>query len=183
MVENVHVNFYWLLFNGSPPKDPKSNPHQEDVGSRHTHPNKQQQITTIAISDCTKEIDIMSTPTTFWRLAGLSYTQVRPNRNVERRVEKTAKNRTESWEIIYFCRLRQKDFVQIFLHIHLWTTFPFYLHQFVTRAASTVRASLKEPAKTKAMANETFSYNAAPWSAGKSQGKTNVSELGKAGLA
>jgi hypothetical protein len=56
------------------------------------------------------------------------------------------------------------------------------LHQFVTRAASTVRASLKDPAKTKAMANETFSYNAAAWKDGASLGKTKVTELGKAGL-
>ena len=54
--------------------------------------------------------------------------------------------------------------------------------QFVTRAATTMRASLKEPAKTKAMANESFSYNAGIWKEGKSQGKTPVSDLGAAGL-
>lgn len=38
---------------------------------------------------------------------------------------------------------------------------PFFLPipQFVTRASSTVRAGLKEPAKSKAMAQEHFAYN------------------------
>jgi len=71
----------------------------------------------------------MSTPTTFWRLAGMSYTQ------------------------------------------------------YVTRAASTVRASLKEPAKSKAMELESLSYNAAVWSNAESQGKNAVDTLGKAGAS
>ena len=57
-----------------------------------------------------------------------------------------------------------------------------YPQQFLTRASSAVRASLKEPAKSKAMAQEKFSYNAAVWKDGASQGKTKISELAKAGL-
>eukprot|EP00558_Chaetoceros_sp_UNC1202_P003658 CAMPEP_0197234792 /NCGR_PEP_ID=MMETSP1429-20130617/2446_1 /TAXON_ID=49237 /ORGANISM="Chaetoceros sp., Strain UNC1202" /LENGTH=70 /DNA_ID=CAMNT_0042693281 /DNA_START=70 /DNA_END=282 /DNA_ORIENTATION=+ len=70
----------------------------------------------------------MSTPTTFWRLAGMSYTQ------------------------------------------------------YVTRAATAMRTALKEPAKTKAMANEAFSYNATVWEGGVGSGKKNISKLGDAGL-
>lgn len=69
----------------------------------------------------------MSTPTTFWRLAGMSYTQ------------------------------------------------------YVMKSTSTVRAALKGPAKTKAMELEAFSYNAAAWSSGQSQGKNAVDSLAKAG--
>eukprot|EP00561_Arcocellulus_cornucervis_P013594 CAMPEP_0185802208 /NCGR_PEP_ID=MMETSP1322-20130828/1878_1 /TAXON_ID=265543 /ORGANISM="Minutocellus polymorphus, Strain RCC2270" /LENGTH=70 /DNA_ID=CAMNT_0028497961 /DNA_START=62 /DNA_END=274 /DNA_ORIENTATION=+ len=70
----------------------------------------------------------MTTPTTFWRLAGMSYVQ------------------------------------------------------FVTRASSTVRAGLKEPARSKAMAQESFTYNTSKWSAGDQGEKVAVDALGKAGL-
>eukprot|EP00521_Asterionellopsis_glacialis_P005405 CAMPEP_0195266904 /NCGR_PEP_ID=MMETSP0706-20130129/12282_1 /TAXON_ID=33640 /ORGANISM="Asterionellopsis glacialis, Strain CCMP134" /LENGTH=71 /DNA_ID=CAMNT_0040321573 /DNA_START=27 /DNA_END=242 /DNA_ORIENTATION=+ len=69
----------------------------------------------------------MSTPTTFWRLAGMSYTQ------------------------------------------------------YVTRASSTLRAALKEPARSKALEQEKFSYNAAKWAAGETSGKTPIDTLKKAG--
>eukprot|EP00560_Eucampia_antarctica_P008849 CAMPEP_0197823728 /NCGR_PEP_ID=MMETSP1437-20131217/1049_1 /TAXON_ID=49252 ORGANISM="Eucampia antarctica, Strain CCMP1452" /NCGR_SAMPLE_ID=MMETSP1437 /ASSEMBLY_ACC=CAM_ASM_001096 /LENGTH=70 /DNA_ID=CAMNT_0043423037 /DNA_START=88 /DNA_END=300 /DNA_ORIENTATION=- len=69
----------------------------------------------------------MTTPTTFWRLAGMSYVQ------------------------------------------------------YVTKASSTVRAALKEPAKSKAMAQETFSYNKAAWDSGKQGEKKLVDVLSKAG--
>lgn len=44
-----------------------------------------------------------------------------------------------------------------------------------------MRAALKEPAKTKAMGNETFSYNAAKWEAGVSTAKVPVTNLSAAG--
>ncbi|KAL3790387.1 hypothetical protein ACHAWO_011602 [Cyclotella atomus] len=69
----------------------------------------------------------MSTPTTFWRLAGVSYVQ------------------------------------------------------YVTKASSTVRAALKEPAKSKAMAQEAFSYNKAVWSQGTMGTKTMVDSLKNVG--
>lgn len=53
--------------------------------------------------------------------------------------------------------------------------------QYVTRASSTMRAALKEPAKTKAMGNETFSYNAAKWDAGAPIAKVPISNLSAAG--
>eukprot|EP00569_Conticribra_weissflogii_P000688 CAMPEP_0171356832 /NCGR_PEP_ID=MMETSP0878-20121228/45929_1 /TAXON_ID=67004 /ORGANISM="Thalassiosira weissflogii, Strain CCMP1336" /LENGTH=70 /DNA_ID=CAMNT_0011862859 /DNA_START=737 /DNA_END=949 /DNA_ORIENTATION=+ len=65
----------------------------------------------------------MSTPTTFWRLAGVSYVQ------------------------------------------------------YVTKASSTVRAALKEPAKSKAMAQEVFSYNRSQWVDGQQGAKTMVDGL------
>eukprot|EP00979_Chaetoceros_neogracilis_P008279 scaffold1837_cov242-Chaetoceros_neogracile.AAC.6 len=71
----------------------------------------------------------MSTPTTFWRIAGMSYTQ------------------------------------------------------YVTRAATAVRNGLKEPAKTKALQHETFSYNAASWEAGKIGPKKQVNKLTNAGIS
>eukprot|EP00956_Cyclotella_meneghiniana_P010205 scaffold14075_cov72-Cyclotella_meneghiniana.AAC.3 len=69
----------------------------------------------------------MSTPTTFWRLAGVSYVQ------------------------------------------------------YVTKASSTVRAALKEPAKSKALAQETFSYNRATWTNGEMEKKNLVDSLAAVG--
>eukprot|EP00580_Thalassiosira_gravida_P003757 CAMPEP_0201621782 /NCGR_PEP_ID=MMETSP0492-20130828/47064_1 /ASSEMBLY_ACC=CAM_ASM_000837 /TAXON_ID=420259 /ORGANISM="Thalassiosira gravida, Strain GMp14c1" /LENGTH=71 /DNA_ID=CAMNT_0048091343 /DNA_START=564 /DNA_END=779 /DNA_ORIENTATION=+ len=65
----------------------------------------------------------MTTPTTFWRLAGVSYVQ------------------------------------------------------YVTKASSAVRAALKEPAKSKAMTQEAFSYNRASWTGGVQGAKTPVNNL------
>ena len=58
----------------------------------------------------------------------------------------------------------------------------YFVPQFVTRASSAVRAGLKEPAKSKAMAQESFTYNASKWSAGEQGDKVAVEALGKAGL-
>ena len=44
-----------------------------------------------------------------------------------------------------------------------------------------MRAGLKEPAKTKAMAQEAFSYNASVWEAGVQGEKAAVDALSKAG--
>ena len=57
-----------------------------------------------------------------------------------------------------------------------------FVPQFVTRASSTVRAGLKEPAKSKAMAQESFKFNTSKWSAGEQGEKVAVDALGKAGL-
>eukprot|EP00585_Thalassiosira_rotula_P005993 CAMPEP_0196134832 /NCGR_PEP_ID=MMETSP0910-20130528/3648_1 /TAXON_ID=49265 /ORGANISM="Thalassiosira rotula, Strain GSO102" /LENGTH=70 /DNA_ID=CAMNT_0041394863 /DNA_START=52 /DNA_END=264 /DNA_ORIENTATION=+ len=69
----------------------------------------------------------MTTPTTFWRLAGVSYVQ------------------------------------------------------YVTKASSTVRAALKEPAKSKAMTQEAFSYNRSTWTGGEQGAKTLVNNLKSVG--
>ena len=53
--------------------------------------------------------------------------------------------------------------------------------QYVNKAASSIRGALKEPAKRQAMANETFSYNAAAWEGGKIGTKVNVTKLQAAG--
>eukprot|EP00550_Attheya_septentrionalis_P009808 CAMPEP_0198283674 /NCGR_PEP_ID=MMETSP1449-20131203/3248_1 /TAXON_ID=420275 /ORGANISM="Attheya septentrionalis, Strain CCMP2084" /LENGTH=72 /DNA_ID=CAMNT_0043980397 /DNA_START=69 /DNA_END=287 /DNA_ORIENTATION=+ len=53
--------------------------------------------------------------------------------------------------------------------------------QYVTKATSTVRMALKEPAKSKAMQQEIFEYNAASWVAGKQGAKTAVTKLAMAG--
>lgn len=55
------------------------------------------------------------------------------------------------------------------------------LIQYVTRAATAVRNGLKEPAKTKAMQHEAFSYNAAAWESGKSGKKKLIQTLSEAG--
>jgi hypothetical protein len=44
-----------------------------------------------------------------------------------------------------------------------------------------MRAGLKEPAKSQAMKNETFSYNAAVWENGATGKKTAVQDLSQAG--
>ena len=53
--------------------------------------------------------------------------------------------------------------------------------QYVTRASSTLRAALKEPARSKAMAQEKFGYNASKWSDGMIGEKAKIDALGKAG--
>ena len=53
--------------------------------------------------------------------------------------------------------------------------------QYVTRAATSVRGALKEPAKRKAMAQESFTYNASAWEAGKQGRKTQIVSLSAAG--
>ena len=60
---------------------------------------------------------------------------------------------------------------------HFSTTMSLIPMQYVTKASSAVRAALKEPAKTKAMAQETFSYNRATWSEGTMGAKTLVDGL------
>ena len=65
-------------------------------------------------------------------------------------------------------------------NIHLTFIFVFF-SQFVTRAASAMRAGLKEPAKSQAMKNEVFSYNAAVWENGVGGKKSLVQDLSKAG--
>eukprot|EP00571_Detonula_confervacea_P007210 CAMPEP_0172329334 /NCGR_PEP_ID=MMETSP1058-20130122/60827_1 /TAXON_ID=83371 /ORGANISM="Detonula confervacea, Strain CCMP 353" /LENGTH=70 /DNA_ID=CAMNT_0013046505 /DNA_START=65 /DNA_END=277 /DNA_ORIENTATION=+ len=69
----------------------------------------------------------MTTPTTFWRLAGVSYVQ------------------------------------------------------YVSKASSTVRAALKEPAKSKALTQEAFAYNRAQWTTGVQGEKTLVDALKSVG--
>eukprot|EP00545_Synedropsis_sp_CCMP1620_P006431 CAMPEP_0119005958 /NCGR_PEP_ID=MMETSP1176-20130426/2028_1 /TAXON_ID=265551 /ORGANISM="Synedropsis recta cf, Strain CCMP1620" /LENGTH=71 /DNA_ID=CAMNT_0006957823 /DNA_START=94 /DNA_END=309 /DNA_ORIENTATION=+ len=46
--------------------------------------------------------------------------------------------------------------------------------QYVGKSASTIRAGLKEPAKRKAMAQETFAYNRAIWKGGEQSAKEEV---------
>ncbi|CAB9526239.1 Mitochondrial ATP synthase epsilon chain [Seminavis robusta] len=53
--------------------------------------------------------------------------------------------------------------------------------QYVNKAASTMRGALKEPAKTKAMAQEAFQYNTSVWSGGVQGAKTPVTSMGAAG--
>eukprot|EP00584_Thalassiosira_punctigera_P016487 CAMPEP_0172549882 /NCGR_PEP_ID=MMETSP1067-20121228/22576_1 /TAXON_ID=265564 ORGANISM="Thalassiosira punctigera, Strain Tpunct2005C2" /NCGR_SAMPLE_ID=MMETSP1067 /ASSEMBLY_ACC=CAM_ASM_000444 /LENGTH=67 /DNA_ID=CAMNT_0013337323 /DNA_START=84 /DNA_END=287 /DNA_ORIENTATION=+ len=67
----------------------------------------------------------MTTPTTFWRLAGVSYVQ------------------------------------------------------YVNKASSTLRMALREPAKSKAVAQETFAYNRSQWTEGAQGPKTMVGKFSK----
>ncbi|KAL7530770.1 hypothetical protein ACHAWF_003510, partial [Thalassiosira exigua] len=53
--------------------------------------------------------------------------------------------------------------------------------QYVTKASSTVRAALKEPAKSKAMAQEAFAYNRSHWTGGTQGEKTMVEALKQVG--
>jgi len=53
--------------------------------------------------------------------------------------------------------------------------------QYVTKASSTLRAALKEPAKSKAMAQETFSYNRSVWSNGEQGAKKLTDSLAAVG--
>ncbi|KAI2495477.1 hypothetical protein MHU86_6676 [Fragilaria crotonensis] len=49
--------------------------------------------------------------------------------------------------------------------------------QYVSKSASTIRAALKEPAKRKAAAQETFTYKTATWENGVQGPKTVVSKV------
>ncbi|GMI16046.1 hypothetical protein TrLO_g1420 [Triparma laevis f. longispina] len=69
----------------------------------------------------------MSTPTTFWRLAGMTYMG------------------------------------------------------YVTRATSALRGGLKEPARTKAFAGQSFSYNRSTFADAVQSGKTEITKLATAG--
>jgi hypothetical protein len=51
----------------------------------------------------------------------------------------------------------------------------------VTKASSTVRAALKEPAKSKAMAQEGFVFNRSHWTNGKQGEKSLIDGLKKVG--
>jgi len=53
--------------------------------------------------------------------------------------------------------------------------------QYVNTAATAMRGALKEPVKMKAMAQESFSYNSAAWSAGQAGTKTRIEALNAAG--
>jgi hypothetical protein len=60
-------------------------------------------------------------------------------------------------------------------------SFHHYHHQYVNRASSAVRGALKEPARTKAMAQEHFQYNASTWENGTQGVKTAIQSLKAAG--
>eukprot|EP00587_Corethron_hystrix_P014129 CAMPEP_0113300184 /NCGR_PEP_ID=MMETSP0010_2-20120614/1921_1 /TAXON_ID=216773 ORGANISM="Corethron hystrix, Strain 308" /NCGR_SAMPLE_ID=MMETSP0010_2 /ASSEMBLY_ACC=CAM_ASM_000155 /LENGTH=67 /DNA_ID=CAMNT_0000153569 /DNA_START=116 /DNA_END=319 /DNA_ORIENTATION=+ /assembly_acc=CAM_ASM_000155 len=51
--------------------------------------------------------------------------------------------------------------------------------QFLNRATSTLRASLKEPARSKAAANDSYSYSRNVWEAGKPTQKAIVESISK----
>ncbi|GAX22503.1 hypothetical protein FisN_14Hh125 [Fistulifera solaris] len=53
--------------------------------------------------------------------------------------------------------------------------------QYINKAAGTMRSVLKEPAKTRAMAQEAYGYNAAVWEAGKQGPKLPVANIQQAG--
>ena len=53
--------------------------------------------------------------------------------------------------------------------------------QYANRAASSVRSALKEPAKSKLMAQGEFSFKTSTWSAGEQGAKTEITALGGAG--
>ena len=51
----------------------------------------------------------------------------------------------------------------------------------MNKAASTIRGALKEPAKRKAMAQDSVSYNASVWEAGHQGPKVHVTSVEAAG--
>ena len=61
------------------------------------------------------------------------------------------------------------------------TCSPLFDAQYANRAASAVRGALKEPAKSKLMAQDQFSYRTAHWTNGAMGPKQPVTALSKAG--
>ncbi|VEU33640.1 unnamed protein product [Pseudo-nitzschia multistriata] len=53
--------------------------------------------------------------------------------------------------------------------------------QYVNRAAGAVRSGLKEPTKSKLLAQSEFKYNASAWESGIQGAKKEISALGQAG--
>eukprot|EP00532_Pseudo-nitzschia_australis_P009330 CAMPEP_0168170094 /NCGR_PEP_ID=MMETSP0139_2-20121125/3990_1 /TAXON_ID=44445 /ORGANISM="Pseudo-nitzschia australis, Strain 10249 10 AB" /LENGTH=71 /DNA_ID=CAMNT_0008087561 /DNA_START=234 /DNA_END=449 /DNA_ORIENTATION=- len=53
--------------------------------------------------------------------------------------------------------------------------------QYVNRAAGAVRSGLKEPMKSKLIAQSEFKYNASVWESGEQGAKKAVSSLSQAG--
>ena len=53
--------------------------------------------------------------------------------------------------------------------------------QYVNKAAGSVRSALKEPMKSKLMAQSEFQYNASAWESGVQGAKKQVTSLGQAG--
>mmetsp|Transcript_21862 Transcript_21862/g.54154 ORF Transcript_21862/g.54154 Transcript_21862/m.54154 type:complete len:118 (-) Transcript_21862:205-558(-) len=53
--------------------------------------------------------------------------------------------------------------------------------QYVNRAAGSVRSALKEPMKSKLLAQSEFKYNASAWEAGVQGAKKEVTSLSQAG--
>jgi hypothetical protein len=53
--------------------------------------------------------------------------------------------------------------------------------QYVNRAAGSVRSALKEPMKSKLMAQSEFKYNASAWESGVQGAKKEVTSLSQAG--
>lgn len=49
--------------------------------------------------------------------------------------------------------------------------------QYVNKAASSIRGALKEPAKSRLMAQDKFSYKASTWTAGEQGAKTEITSL------
>jgi len=66
-------------------------------------------------------------------------------------------------------------------HEQFFIVYPSPSDQYVTKASSTVRAALKEPAKSKAMAQESFSYNRSVWSGGNQGAKKLTDSLAAVG--
>lgn len=58
---------------------------------------------------------------------------------------------------------------------------PQHQKQYVTKASSCLRAALKEPAKSKALAQESFSYNKSIWANGEQGVKTLTDSLAAVG--
>lgn len=88
------------------------------------------------------------TATTFWRVAGLSYLQVR--------------SFSVSYSDSILCA-QKKPASHVLITFHT---------QFLNRSATAVRSVLKEPAKRQAMAQETFSYKSSAWKEGVQGPKT-----------
>ena len=53
--------------------------------------------------------------------------------------------------------------------------------QYINKASSAIRGALKEPAKRKAVSQETFSYNTSVWEAGTPSPKVAVDSVQAAG--
>lgn len=63
----------------------------------------------------------------------------------------------------------------------LLMSYSFYILQYVNRAAGAVRSGLKEPMKSKLIAQSEFKYNASVWESGEQGAKKAVSSLSQAG--
>jgi hypothetical protein len=131
--------------------------------------------------------------TTFWRMAGMSYLQVRKRGNIEYQSKKwIGKEIVIQATLPAIARINTAIAVaplestneQNARNLSLFSCCKLTLLlslQYVNKAATSMRGALKEPAQRKAMEQEAFAYKVSTWQDGKQSPKVPVDVLAQSG--